>query len=252
MLAARRQAAFVASGHLKARQFTLVALTLCCALCKLWAGPCLWVCHLIVSCHNQLRPPDPHKAKPLRGLSPEARQQRQPASGIYLTLHARPSAFGGGHADCKPCDAMQGAMQGRIRGQRLQQRRQQPRQGTPSGGRCLTLHVCKLEAGSGHAIIEDVERPGDSLQAQHVIAVGRDVNLVHHLIAATSSLQARMFASLVWERACSIAVACRGMEFAGHQVGAAGSAGGGECLQCCGILQGMSVAVEQVSATGVR
>lgn len=90
MLAARRQAAFVASGHLKARQFTLVALTLCCALCNLWAGPCLWVCHLIVSCHNQLRPPDPHKASHLEAfLQKLVSRGSQQVASISLCMPVR-------------------------------------------------------------------------------------------------------------------------------------------------------------------
>ena len=179
-----------------------MALTLCCVLCSATcdSGLCLLVCNrcqLLAPVegaqHNKVQACleaflNGHQVASLSICILTACCWRWPCrlqalqchAGLYAREHQRPKAS------------------------KLQSQ-QQPCQRNPSGERCLTLHVCQLEAGSGHAIIEDIERPSNALEAKHVVAVGRDVNFVHHLIAATRSLQARTSASLEREKRYSVA-----------------------------------------------
>ena len=50
-------------------------------------------------------------------------------------------------------------------------------------GTARTRHVCEAEGGRRLAAAEDVEGAGDALQAQHVVAVGWNINLIDDLLA---------------------------------------------------------------------
>ncbi len=51
-----------------------------------------------------------------------------------------------------------------------------------------TLHVGQLELRRLEPVLEHVERARDALEAEHVVAVGRDVDLVEHLLAGGRQL----------------------------------------------------------------
>ena len=44
-----------------------------------------------------------------------------------------------------------------------------------------TRHVCQSVVDAAYSPVEDVQRTCDALQAQHVVPIGRDVNLEQHL-----------------------------------------------------------------------
>lgn len=55
-----------------------------------------------------------------------------------------------------------------------------------------TCHVCQAVLRRCLAATEDVEGAGDALQAQHVVAVGGDVDLVDHLLAGAADIRPRL------------------------------------------------------------
>ena len=59
----------------------------------------------------------------------------------------------------------------------------------PPASAARTRHVCEREARRRLAAAEDVERAGDALQAQHVVAVGGDVDLVDDLLCRCGPAQ---------------------------------------------------------------
>ena len=66
--------------------------------------------------------------------------------------------------------------------------------GAAAASRQRTGHVCEAVLRRRHAAEEDVERARNALQAEHVVAVGGDVNLVDDLVTGVAHLLAQLLA----------------------------------------------------------
>jgi hypothetical protein len=60
----------------------------------------------------------------------------------------------------------------------------------------LTLHIREFVYNSRNAAVENVKGPGNALKAQHVIAIGWDVDLVQDFLTGIVGLTVRGFSQL--------------------------------------------------------